>query len=273
MCVHPISPTPCCILINLQKIDQTRVLLLSKAKDIPLMWKVLANKYRDDIDFASHCDLKGKSSEALGYEVGTRKESKILVYPAGSTKSSLFEGTCAPLPRPTRMTLLISIISAGTLKYNFISNFFNSVLDGTANLTVRNTQVPEESHKPTPKEQEIERKQMDDSDKEEEDTNEREEGIIHRAIRIQLEKEEREAKDAHINSLHKTGKTDPADLEQRTAAETAHPFNTKALPQTSKPGTVTGSVAPSCTSPVSEREPLPTPEDTCSEPGRVKDEL
>jgi hypothetical protein len=240
------------------------------------MWKVLANKYRDDIDFASHCDLKGKSSEALGYEAGTRKESKILVYPAGSTKPSLFEGTCAPLPRPTRMTLLISIISAGTLKYNFISNFFNSVLDGTANLTARNTQVPEESHKPTPKEQEIERKQMDDPDKEEEDTNEREEDIIHRAIRIQLEKEEREAKDAHINSLHKTGKTDPTVLEQRTAAETAHPFNTKALPQTSetsKPGTVTGSVAPSCTSPVSEREPLPTPEDTSSEPGRVKDEL
>lgn len=96
MCVHPISPTPCCILINLQKSDQTRVLLLSKAKDIPLMWKVLANKYRDDFAFANHCDLKGKSSEALGYDAGTQKESKILVYPADSTKPFLFEGTCSP---------------------------------------------------------------------------------------------------------------------------------------------------------------------------------
>ena len=166
------------------------------------------------------------------------------------------------------MTLLISIIFAGTLKYNSISNFFNSILDGTANLTARNTQVPEE--------QEIERKHIDDSDEEGEDGNEREEDIIHRAIRIQLEKEEREAKDAHIGSLHKTGQTDPVVLEQQTAAETAHPSNMKAPPQASEtcnPGTVTGSVAPSCASPVSEREPLPTPEDTTSEPGRAKDEL
>lgn len=166
------------------------------------------------------------------------------------------------------------LISPGTLKYNSISNFLNSVLDGTANLTARNTQVPE-GHKPTPGEQKIERKQMDDSDKEEEDTNEREEDIIHRAIRIQLE-EEREAKDAHFDSLHKTGKTDPVVLEQRTAAETADPSNMKAPPQASETcsaGTITGSVAPSCASPVSEREPLPTPEDTTSEPGHVKDEL
>jgi len=157
------------------------------------------------------------------------------------------------------------------LKYNSISNFFNSILDGTANLTARDTQVPED-HKPTPKEQEIEGKQMDDSDKEEGDTNEREEDIIHRAIRIQLEKEEREAKD----SLYKADKRDPVVLEQRTAAETTHLVNMKAPPQASEtcnPGTVTGSVVPSCVSPVSESEPLPSPEDTTSGPGRVKDEL
>jgi len=172
------------------------------------------------------------------------------------------------------MTLLISIISAGTLKYNSISNFLNSILDGTANLTARNTQVPDDSHKPTPEEQETERNQTDDSDKEEEDREEREEDIIHRAIRIQLEREGREAKDAHIDSLHKTRKTDPVVVEQRTAAETAHSFNMKAPLQAFEncnPGTVTGSVAPSCVSPVSEREPLPSPEDTTS--GRVKDEL
>jgi len=135
--------------------------------------------------------------------------------------------------------------------------------------------VPED-RKPTPEEPEIGREQMDDSDKEG-DTNEREEDIIHRAIRIQLEKEEREAKDAHIDPLHKTGKADPVVLEQRTAAETAHLSNMKAPPQASEtcnPGTVTGSVAPSCASPESERKPLPTnPEDATSEPGRAKDEL
>jgi protein disulfide-isomerase A6 len=90
------SFTPCCILTNLQKIDEVRVLLLSKPKDMPLMWKVLANKYRDDFAFANHWDLKGKSSEALGYGSRTQKESKILVYPVGSTKPFLFEGTCSP---------------------------------------------------------------------------------------------------------------------------------------------------------------------------------
>lgn len=158
-----------------------------------------------------------------------------------------------PLPRLARMTFLISIISAGTLKYNHISNFFNTILDGTANFTTWNTQVPEDSHKPTPGEQEVERKQMDDSDKEEEDTNKRED-IIQRAIRIQLEKEEQEAKDAQIDSSHKTSKTDPVAVEMRTATETAHPFGMKAPP-------------------VSEREPLPNPEDTTSETGRAKDEL
>ncbi len=172
--------------------------------------------------------------------------------------------------------LLISGYSAGVLKYNSISNFFNSILDGTVSLAVQNSQAPRYSHKPTPGEREIERKPMDDSDKDEEDTNEREEDLIHRAIRIQLEKEAREAMDAHIDSLHKTGESDPVILEQRTATETAHPFDMKApprAPETCEPGTVTDSVAPSCASPVSEREPLSTYEDTPLEAGHAKDEL
>lgn len=182
----------------------------------------------------------------------------------------------APHPRPTRITHLISIISAGTLKYKYISKFFNSVLDGTANLTAQIAQVPDDSQKPTAEEQEIGRKHMDDLDEEEEGTDEREEDIIHRAIRLQIEKEEREAKDAHIDSSRQTGETDPVVLEQRMADETAHPSNMKApsqLSETCKPGTVTGSVLPSCTSPVSERDPLPIAEDTTSESGRIKDEL
>ena len=94
MYIHHYFPALCFFLTNAQKIGQTRVLLLSKAKDIPLMWKVLANKYRDNFAFANHRDRKGKSSEALGYDAGTQKESKILVYPVGLAKPSLFEGTC-----------------------------------------------------------------------------------------------------------------------------------------------------------------------------------
>jgi hypothetical protein len=206
--------------------------------------------------------------------LGLKRRARFLST-LGVPLNLFFSRVLAPLPHPIWMTLLIFIMSAGTLKYNSISNFFNSVLDGTATLTARNTQAPED-RKQMPEEQNFEGKQMDDSDKEEEDTNEREEDIIQRAIRIQLEKEEREAKDAQIDSLHKTGKTDPIVLEQRTAAQTAHPSDTKVPPQASEtcnPGAVTGSIAPSCSSPVSETEPLPTPEDTTSEPGRAKDEL
>jgi protein disulfide-isomerase A6 len=321
MYVHPYSL--CFFLTSVQKIDQTRVLLLSKAKDIPLMWKVLANKYRDDFAFANHRDRKGKSSEALHYNAGTQKESKILVYPAGSAKPLLFEGTCSPsFSNPGDRGH--SNISAGVLKYKAISKFFNSILDGTANLTAQNSQVPEDSHEPTTEEQEIERKQeaqrlallhggfsdiidfekaikehgtdfhgahgytsrpgdttkMDDPDKGGEDTYERVEDPIHRAIRIQLEKEKREAKDALIDSLHEAVETDLVIPEQRTATGMAHPSATTNMkvphraPETCIPESVIDSVAPSCVSPVSEREALPTHEEnTTSEPGHVKDEL
>ena len=94
--IRSFQSRPC--MTSAQKIDQTRVMLLSKAKDIPLMWKVLANKYRDEFAFANHRDRKGKSSVALGYEAGTKKESKVLIYPIGSTKPVLFEGGWSPLP-------------------------------------------------------------------------------------------------------------------------------------------------------------------------------
>ena len=60
------------------------------------MWKVLANKYRDDFAFANHHDRNGRASSTLGYDAGTQKESKILIYPAGSATPFLFEGTCCP---------------------------------------------------------------------------------------------------------------------------------------------------------------------------------
>ena len=270
MYVRPYSPALRCFLTSVQKIHQTRVLLFSKAKDIPLMWKVLANKYRDDFAFANHRDRKGKSSEALGYDAGTHKESKILVYPAGLAKPFLFEGTGFPF----FSSLVISNISAGLLKYNSISKFFNSILDGTANLTVQNSQVPEDSHMPTPEEQEIERKQEAQRL-----------ALLHGGFSdiIDFENAIKEhGTDFHGAHRHtpRSGETDPVILEHRTPSETAHPFattNMEAPPRASETGipeSVTHNVAPSRQSPVSEGKAFPTHEkDSTPESGHVKDEL
>jgi protein disulfide-isomerase A6 len=45
------------------------------------------------------------------------------------------------------------------LKFDSISKFFDSILDGTATLTPLDSQVPEDSHKLSPEEEEIESKQ------------------------------------------------------------------------------------------------------------------
>ncbi|KAI0040474.1 thioredoxin-like protein, partial [Auriscalpium vulgare] len=121
-----------------QHSDKDRVLLLSKNKDVPLLWKVLANKYRDNFEFGSHRDRKGRTSVKLGYEAGSKKESKVLVYPAGAAKPVLFEGL---------------------LKYDSISKFFDSIIDGTADLSAANEAAKEEEFELSEEEQEIERKQ------------------------------------------------------------------------------------------------------------------
>jgi protein disulfide-isomerase A6 len=45
------------------------------------------------------------------------------------------------------------------LKFDSIYKFFDSILDGTATLTPLDPQVPEDSHKLSPEEEEVERKQ------------------------------------------------------------------------------------------------------------------
>ncbi|KAI9447083.1 hypothetical protein BJY52DRAFT_1156639 [Lactarius psammicola] len=275
------------------KIDQTRMLLLSKAKDIPLMWKVLANKYRDDLVFANHRDRKGKTSVALGYEAGTKKESKILIYPAGSTKPVLFEGA---------------------LKYETISKFFDSILNGTADLS---SNVLEETHEPTPEEEEIERKQeaqriallhggfTDMIDFEEAIKKhgpdfhgahgygaslggalkkgqkvDPDEDPIHRAIRIQREKEEQRAKEALKHSMPKTDDAEQVVPDVRTAANTNHSATGTKVIQTTTPteasdpdGGSEGAISPTTPLP-SVTEGVPGPERTAPPAvEHIKDEL
>jgi len=272
------------------KIDETRVFLLSKEKDIPLMWKVLANQYRDDFAFANHRDRKGKTSVALGYEAGTKKESKVLIYPAGSTEPFLFEGT---------------------LKYDSISRFFDSVLNGTANLSSPRSQVQEETYEPTPEEEEIERKQeaqriallhggfTDMIDFEEaimkhgpdfhgahghgaskdRQSHGRDEDPIHRAIRIQREKEEK-AKEALKDCTPKTDEAGQVVLEVCTVADTNHSATgtkaTQAPPPTDSPDPDGGSEG--LTTPIvplpSVAEGVPGPKRTApSTAEHIKDEL
>jgi len=238
------------------------------------MWKVLANKYRDDFAFANHHDRNGKASASLGYDAGTQKESRILVYPAGSSSPFHFEGL---------------------LKHKAISTFFDSILDGTANL-MTHTDLPEESRMPTPEEKKtIKEHDTDfhgahgyttrpdgtskDGQTSEEDTYEREENPIHRAIRIQLEREGKDTKDAPEESRAKSGDTDDVVFEIPTTAQSAHlstVINSKVAPRVSETYTsksVTDRVVPSCTSPVAE-EASPTQEGvTAPELGHVKDEL
>jgi protein disulfide-isomerase A6 len=277
------------------KTDQTRVFLLSKEKDIPILWKVLANKYRDDFAFANHRDRKGKTSVALGYEAGTKKESKVLVYSPGSIKPFLFEGT---------------------LKYDSISKFFDSILDGTANLSSPRSQEQEVTHEPTPEEEEIERKQeaqriallhggfTDMIDFEEamlkhgpdfhgahghgaskegrkvtQDRNERDEDPMHRIIRVQREKGEQKAKEALKDC---TPKTDEAGqvVEMCTAADITHSATGTKATQTSPPtqtpdpdGGSEGATSPITASP-SIAEGAPAPKRTApSAAEHIKDEL
>jgi hypothetical protein len=183
--------------------------------------------------------------------------------------------------------------NAGVPKYKSISTFFDSILDGTANLTAPNSHQPEE--------EEIVRKghgtdshgehdytvPSSDTSKVdetwgnadgEEDTNERE-NPIYRAIRIQLEMEGKDAKDAPGDSILESGDTDQVVLELRTTAESTHLSTTsdsKAAPQGSETcisESVSDRVVSSCASPEAEGA-LPTHGGVSTpEAGHVKDEL
>ena len=173
---------------------------------------------------------------------------------------------------------LTSSISVGALKYDSISKFFDSVLDGTANLSSPSTQTQEETNEKTPEEEEIERKQEAqrlallhggfsdmfdfeeamkkygpdfhgpdgygaslgdtpkkgqevDSEELGQDEYERDEDLIHRAIRLQREKEEQEAKEPIKECTPKTDGAEQVVLEACTAAD--HTAGTKASPEPS----------------------------------------
>lgn len=115
---------------NTAKTTVPRALLLTKDKKVPLLWKVLANKYAGQIVFASHRDRKGKSSVALGMEAGEKKESKVLVYAPGQEQGVRYKGK---LPFLVVGVWLMPPI--GLNKLEALSTFFDSVISSPTYLS------------------------------------------------------------------------------------------------------------------------------------------
>jgi len=118
--------------------SKPRALLLKKGKKTPLLWTVLANKYAGQVEFGTRLDRKGKMSVEMGLEAGDKTVSKVLLYPAGSTKFIVYEGI---------------------QKHDSLSKFLDSVLSGTADLSAVLEELKTEELVIDDKELEIERKQ------------------------------------------------------------------------------------------------------------------
>ncbi|EKM50584.1 uncharacterized protein PHACADRAFT_263943 [Phanerochaete carnosa HHB-10118-sp] len=118
--------------------DSHRAFLLNNGKHIPLLWQTLGNKYKDHFKFSLHRDRRGLSSEKMGFEKSKWGSSKVLFYPAGSVDYVLYEGI---------------------QKFDSLSKFFDSVIDGTADLRVVNEEAKNEEFAPDEKELEIQRRQ------------------------------------------------------------------------------------------------------------------
>jgi protein disulfide-isomerase A6 len=68
------------------------VLLLTKDKKVPMLWKVLSNKY-NKMKFGIHRDTEGMMAVTLGADFGSgHTGSKVLIFPAGSTVPAPFDG-------------------------------------------------------------------------------------------------------------------------------------------------------------------------------------
>ncbi|EKM81588.1 hypothetical protein AGABI1DRAFT_83069 [Agaricus bisporus var. burnettii JB137-S8] len=93
--------------------EENTLLLLTKEKKVPLLWKVLANKYYGKLGLAAHRDDDGQTAKDLGFDDST----KVLIYPAGDSKPVKYDGATKIEP---------------------LTKLFNSILDGTADLGTAN---------------------------------------------------------------------------------------------------------------------------------------
>lgn len=102
-----------------------RALLLTKDSKVPLLWKVVSSKYHGKLRFGTHRDDKSLAAAEVGINLGEGKGSKVLIYPAGSDEPVLYEGRT---------------------KLKELTKFFDSILDGSAELKVAKKEKVGEEH-------------------------------------------------------------------------------------------------------------------------------
>lgn len=83
--------------ISQQSSDKPRAILLNTSTKIPLLWKVIANKYNHRMKFGNFHDERGSYFEGLGLEDNSKSDNRVLFYAPGSTDPVLFEGECVAL--------------------------------------------------------------------------------------------------------------------------------------------------------------------------------
>ncbi|KAI5995655.1 thioredoxin-like protein [Pisolithus albus] len=99
--------------------DLPRVILLNRDKKFPFLWQVLANNYHKKIAFGHRSDPDWVFAESLGFVADGK--SKVVVYPAGSDVPILYEGGS---------------------KFEPLSKFFRSIVDGTADFSQESERPP-----------------------------------------------------------------------------------------------------------------------------------
>jgi len=97
-----------------QSSDKPHAILLNASTKVPLLWKVIANKYSHRMKFGSFNDNGGSYFGSLELENNSQSDSKVLFFAPGSTDPVLYEGV---------------------LKQKELSEFIVSVIKGTVDLT------------------------------------------------------------------------------------------------------------------------------------------
>jgi len=88
-----------------------RALLLTKGIKVPLLWKVLSNKYSGKLALGTHKDVSGEAGAALGVAEKGGNGSKVLIFAAGSSEPVLY---------------------TGATKMDALSKYFDAILNGKA---------------------------------------------------------------------------------------------------------------------------------------------
>ncbi|KAF8507299.1 protein disulfide isomerase [Hysterangium stoloniferum] len=104
---------------------KVKAVLMNKSNKMPLLWKVLSNKFGDQIVFVNCRDRQGRESVALGFEAGDKKHN-VLIYGKHETEPILYDGV---------------------MKFSILSDFFDQVLEGNIDVSRTNYDAKQEVFK------------------------------------------------------------------------------------------------------------------------------